>query len=72
MSRYIVTDLLILSLLINDTLSNWDTKYRDISFITDINWNYCDLKCLYLEKYHNNTDFVVVTFSHVTLPLRWA
>jgi hypothetical protein len=29
----------------------------------DIGWNYCDLKCLYLEKYYPNTDFVVKTFT---------
>ena len=30
-------------------------------------WNYCNLKCLYLENYAHNTDFVVVTFTN---PLR--
>lgn len=29
----------------------------------DVAWNYCDLKCLYLENYYPNTDFVVINFE---------
>ena len=32
--------------------------------ISDVLWNYCDLKCLYLENYYPNYDFVVLIFSH--------
>jgi hypothetical protein len=30
---------------------------------SDVAWNYCDLKCLYFEKYAIDTDFVFVVFS---------
>ena len=33
----------------------------------DSRWGYCDLKCLYLEHYHPNLDFVVLI---LTAPLR--
>lgn len=33
----------------------------------DSRWNYCDLKCLYLERYYPNKDFVVLV---LTAPLR--
>ncbi|CAM6006378.1 unnamed protein product [Sphagnum balticum] len=29
----------------------------------DIAWNYCDLKCLYLEQYNPGKDFVVISFT---------
>ena len=29
----------------------------------DISWNYCDLKCLYLETYYPGKDFVVINFE---------
>lgn len=29
----------------------------------DVAWNYCDLKCTYLEKLYPNTDFYVVNFK---------
>ena len=34
---------------------------------SDSRWNYCDLKCLYLERYYSNKDFVVLV---LTAPLR--
>ena len=33
----------------------------------DSRWNYCDLKCLYLERYYHNKDFLVLV---LTAPLR--
>ena len=30
---------------------------------SDVAWDYCDLKCLYLENYYPNTDFVVLNFE---------
>jgi hypothetical protein len=33
----------------------------------DLAWNYCDMKCTYLEKIFANTDFVVIPFSESTL-----
>ena len=29
----------------------------------DISWNYCDLKCLYLENLYEGKDFVVINFE---------
>ena len=29
----------------------------------DISWNYCDLKCTYLENYYPDKDFVVMEFE---------
>jgi hypothetical protein len=30
---------------------------------SDIAWNYCDLKCLYLERYYTTADFAFITFN---------
>ncbi len=40
---------------------SWETTDRDLAEITDILWNYCDLKCLYFESVVPK-DFVVMTF----------
>jgi hypothetical protein len=29
----------------------------------DVAWNYCDMKCTYLEKYYPGSDFVVIPFT---------
>ena len=34
----------------------------DLARISDVRWNYCDLKCLYLEKYYDY-DFLTLIFS---------
>jgi len=34
---------------------------------SDSRWDYCDLKCLYLERYYPNKDFLVLV---LTAPLR--
>lgn len=31
--------------------------------LSDSAWNYCDLKCLYLEHYFSGNDFCFITFS---------
>ncbi len=31
--------------------------------LSDVAWNYCDLKCLYLERYYPASDFAFLTFS---------
>ena len=31
--------------------------------LADIAWNYCDLKCLYLERYYSTYDFAFITFN---------
>ena len=31
--------------------------------LADSAWNYCDNKCLYLERYYANVDFCYITFS---------
>ena len=31
-------------------------------------WNYCDLKCLYLEHYYPSYDFVSISFSQTIKP----
>lgn len=41
----------------------WSTADKELSQITDITWNYCDLKCLYLENELPGIDTVVVTFQ---------
>ena len=33
---------------------------------TDYAWNYCDMKCVYLEKYHPGVDFVVINFEEAS------
>lgn len=48
--------------------SLWDIKHKEEARITDILWNYCDLKCLYLENYSKGTDFVVITFINKSPP----
>jgi hypothetical protein len=50
----------------NDAHNYWYTALRktaaaDIPY-ADIGWNYCDLKCLYLEILYPGNDFVVVNF----------
>lgn len=30
---------------------------------SDLTWNYCDMKCTYLEKYNPGKDFVVIGFT---------
>lgn len=32
------------------------------------NWNYCDLKCLYLEHYYPGVDFVYINFAETGKP----
>ncbi len=32
----------------------------------DYAWNYCDMKCLYLERWHTGKDFVFITFTQST------
>ena len=38
-------------------------KDNPIAQGNDLAWNYCDLKCLYLEHYYPDKDFVVIVFS---------
>lgn len=45
----------------------WFNKDNPIARGSDADWNYCDLKCLYLEKYYPDKDFVVLV---LTAPLR--
>lgn len=33
---------------------------------SDVAWNYCDMKCTYLEKYNPGRDFVVIPFTEST------
>ena len=40
----------------------WDNSMSTLSHISDVLWNYCDLKCLYLETYFDY-DFVALIFS---------
>ena len=41
----------------------WLTSPKATIQLTDKAWNYCDEKCLYLEKYVKDVDFVVVHFK---------
>jgi hypothetical protein len=45
----------------------WFNKDNPKNIGNDSRWNYCDLKCLYLERYYINKDFVVLV---LTAPLR--
>jgi hypothetical protein len=38
----------------------------------DVAWNYCDMKCTYLEKIFSGKDFVVIPFSGGTFSLDFA
>lgn len=44
---------------------NWDQNEKKSIAVSDVRWNYCDLKCLYLERYHPNLDFVVLIFQPI-------
>ena len=37
---------------------------RALTDVSDVLWNYCDVKCTYLERYFPNTDFLVGTFRN--------
>lgn len=45
----------------------WYTAQKSIvktgAPLSDLAWNYCDLKCLYLERYYTGQDFVFIGFS---------
>lgn len=45
----------------------WYTAQRAVvatgAPFADVAWNYCDFKCLYLEKYYPANDFVFMVFS---------
>ena len=45
----------------------WFTKFKKSAQsgipYADVAWNYCDLKCIYLESIVPNTDFYVVNFQ---------
>lgn len=62
---FIVIQLTVLNNCLNYRHDLWSTKDEELAKITDITWNYCDLKCLYLENYLPNADFVVLKFNKV-------
>lgn len=41
----------------------WFNKQNPQEKGDDYSWDYCDLKCLYLEHYSEDKDFVVLVFS---------
>lgn len=45
----------------------WYTAQKSIvktgAPLSDLAWNYCDLKCLYLERYYPTADFAFITFN---------
>jgi hypothetical protein len=41
----------------------WFNKDNPVAVGNDYSWNYCDLKCLYLEHYAQNIDFVVLVLT---------
>lgn len=45
----------------------WYTAQKSIvktgAPLSDLAWNYCDLKCLYLERYYSTYDFAFITFN---------
>lgn len=69
--EFMVRQLLALCLILMGCLSislnhkRWSTSNKDLAKITDINWNYCDLKCIYLENYLDGADFVVLNFVEI-------
>jgi hypothetical protein len=51
----------------------WYTAQKSIvktgAPLSDLAWNYCDLKCLYLERYYLTADFAFITFNDGTFSL---
>ena len=49
----------------NHTLSHlfWNEDERSLTEVSDVLWNYCDFKCIYLERYYPDKDFVVLKFK---------
>ena len=47
---------------------SWSENEKKRISITDVKWNYCDVKCLYLERYHPDLDFVVLIFQPLNDP----
>ena len=49
------------------THNYWYTAQKSIvksgAPLADKAWNYCDLKCLYLERYYSAYDFAFITFN---------
>jgi hypothetical protein len=41
----------------------WFNKDSPVAMGNDNKWNYCDLKCLYLEHYAEGIDFVVLVLT---------
>lgn len=50
----------------------WLTTPKATIGITDRAWNYCDEKCLYLENYVEDTDFVVIYFKDIAFKPNFA
>lgn len=42
--------------------ANRKTATSDVPY-ADVAWNYCDLKCLYLESIYDHVDFYVANFK---------
>ena len=42
----------------------WFKMYSPQEAGNSSRWYYCNLRCLYLENYAHNTDFVVITFTN--------
>ena len=65
MNKVILSGLLISACLALSFPSHqyWFNKYDPEYAKNDDRWNYCDLKCLTLEKLVPDKDFVVVTFT---------
>lgn len=66
----IMLSYLIITLLCTATLAlqlrtheYWFLKNNPSAMKGDKKWDYCDLKCLYLEKYYPEKDFVVVVLT---------
>lgn len=54
---------LVLPLSLKDTHQFWFDKNSPKVAGNSAKWYYCNLKCLYLENYTHNADFVVIEFT---------
>ena len=50
-SPFLILALVSASLHLRITHSAWDESLKRLTAVSDVLWNYCDVKCTYLERY---------------------
>ena len=65
MIKIFLIALMICSALADKSLHHlyWNSNFKSLISFSDQFWNYCDLKCLYLERYYPSADFLVINFK---------